>query len=156
MKHLLLTTLALLALAPPVCAQTKLPHGSTAELKGVRRIFIDADAKDRERMLKVFRKNAKKIPGVQVVDYPADAEVTLIYRVDEGGIFGKDVTQPLPNGTTISTGPNYEIRAFAFGYVMKWTRILMQYDTTKSTIMPSWPSEQFAKQFVEAWAKANK
>lgn len=119
MKHLLLASLALLVLAPAVRIQSQ-EQGSPAELRGLTKIYIDEqmNRKDRERMLKVFEKNARKLPGVEVVDAPGDADVWLLYRVSSVGGFGRRNREPDSDGLEVPTGSNYHARVYAYGSVV--------------------------------------
>lgn len=161
MKHLLLTTMALLVLAPSAHTQN-IEYGSEADLKGIKKIFIDTgtDMKSRERMLKVFKKHAKEIPGVEVLDAPDGADVVLVYKADRETYVGGATTHDYGNGVKTTT-PTYRSIALGDGAVIaqgkdERTRLLMSFHGSASYRWTAWPCEQFAKKFVEAWAKANK
>lgn len=160
MKHMLLASLAVLALASSADAQVT-DHGSRIGLRGVKKIFIDIDMhrKDRERILEVLEKNAKEMPGVEVVDSFKDAEVILYFRAPDGGVFEPETMHDMEAGTMAPLRRNDRKIYAAIGSVVAKelgsTRQLLRYDSSKGKLTDH-PSVEFAKAFVKAWAKANK
>ena len=74
-------TLLLLVLAPAALAQER-SQGSPSELKGLRRVYVDAGAsrKDRARIVEELQRS--KV-GVEVVDAPEGAELILLFSADK-------------------------------------------------------------------------
>jgi hypothetical protein len=162
MKYFFLGCLLLtFALAPSVRAQSY-HKGFKSELRGVKKIFIDTvkNIKDREWILDVLQKNAKKLPGVEVVDRLEDADVWLsfestrrdYYDVHRGSdrVDGKG-PQVLPYHTAIRG-----VGAVRMSDKIGGIRELMSFDRSRDGVGDDWPARQFAKEFVKAWAKANK
>lgn len=89
MKYFFLVYLVFtLSLAPSIRAQS-IHQGFKSELKGVKKIFIDTgtNSKDRDQILEVLWKNAKKLSGVEVVNRPEDADVWLTYSATKRGYY---------------------------------------------------------------------
>ena len=98
-----------------------------------------------------------------------DAEVILYYSSGEGGYFGRDTRDPVGTrerepvdvgAESVATGSNYERLPLAWGEVevpdkLGGRRVVLKFDSSKVRLV-DWPSTQFAKAFVKAWAKANK
>ena len=160
MKRLLLVSLAVLAFTPSANGQVK-DYGSRIGLRGVKKIFLDTDMyrEDRKRILEVLEKNAKEMPGVEVVDSVADAEVILYFRSPEGGVSEPETMHSMEDNRTMSPLRRNDRRIHvAIGLVVAkelgTTRQLLRYDSSKGRLVEP-PPVQFAKAFVKAWAKAN-
>lgn len=161
MKQLLLASFAILALASSADAQVK-DYGSRIGLRGVKKIYVDTDmhSKDRERILEVLEKNAKEMPGVEVVDSVADAEVLLYFRAPEGGVAEPQTMHNMDDNRTMKPLERNDRRIYvAVGLVVAKelgsTRRLLRYDSSRGRLVEP-PSVLFAKAFVKAWVKANK
>lgn len=161
MKQLLIAALALLALTPSSHAREGKPDPG-AGLKGVKKVFIEAgrDKEDREMILKVLKRNAKKLEGVEVVESLGEAEVWLYYSATKGGSFGPPPSPRAPrDGVGDSTGYNPIIVATANIKVRdartgEWHEVLRL--GSRGSNWPGSPAEKLAKEFVSAWVKANK
>lgn len=157
MKHLLLVALALLALAPPAQAQTT-DHNSKSWLKGVKKIYIDAeDPQDYERILDALKEDGTKLIGVVVVNHISKAEVVLQYWVSISR-YSRGVTQSMENGRAPSTGPSYDPSS-ATGLVWEVDKLggrrkLLTYEGYNG-LRTGESAAKFAKAFVKAWLKAN-
>ncbi len=125
-------------------------YGKPAELKGLTHIFIDTgpDVGNFNRIKnKIVEAN---LPGIKIVDSMDDAEVTLTFRGDHEqvveGSRGDIETRNIRTGKALVTIPSKS---------GKRLRVLMNFEDKQGMFKTKYPSEKFAKQFVEAYKEAN-
>lgn len=153
-----LTAITSLAQKQPV-----VEYGKPDELKGITKIFIStgADMTNRQRMLKVFEKEKKKIPDIVILDSPEGAEVVLGFNADrETYLAGVITNTPTNAGDSTTSSPTYRNVYTGAGIVFvpkdeNRMRVLMDFSGSARFRWTDWPSEQFAKAFVKAYIKAN-
>ncbi|HWS85591.1 MAG TPA: hypothetical protein VN282_01250 [Pyrinomonadaceae bacterium] len=147
------TLLLLLASASPAQEHVS---GSPAELKGLRRIYVDAGAKERGRIVGELRKSKT---GVEVVDAPEAAELILVFLADKvraaaGMEQQRDV---LGNPTGKTEMKHVDIDAgYGSAYVSLaggGRRVLFTWQGKKKLFAS--PAHKFASAFVKEYRKAN-
>jgi hypothetical protein len=158
MRLLTAVTLLLLVFAPASRAQER-SQGSPSELKGLRRVYVDAGAsrKDRARIVEELQRS--KV-GVEVVDTPEGAELILLFSADKvtaaAGMEKKLDVLGNPNG---QTEPKYVDIDSGYGsaYVPApgggGGRVLFTWEGRKKLFAS--PAQKFAKAFVKEYRKAN-
>lgn len=157
MRLLMAVTLLLLVFAPVSRAQGR-GQGSPSELKGLRRVYVDAGAsrKDRARIVEELQRS--KV-GVEVVDAPEGAELILLFSAEKiktaAGVEQKLDVLGNPTG---KTEPKYvDIDAgYGSAYVPVpggGRRVLFTWEGRKKLFTS--PAQKFAKAFVKEYRKAN-
>jgi hypothetical protein len=157
MRLLTAVTLLLLVFAPASRAQER-SQGSPSELKGLRRVYVDAGAsrKDRARIVEELQKS--KV-GIEIVDAPERAELILLFSADKvttaAGMEQQRDVLGNPNG---KTEPRYVDVDAGYGsaYVPAsgdGRRILFTWSGRKQLFAS--PAQKFAKAFVKEYRKAN-
>jgi hypothetical protein len=157
MRLLTAVTLLLLAFAPASRAQER-SQGSPSELKGLKRVYVDAGAsrKDRERIVGALRKS--KV-GVEVVDAPEAAELILLFSADKvRAAAGMEKKLDVLGNPTGQTEPKYvDIDAgYGSAYVPAaggGRRVLFTWQGRKKLFES--PAGKFADAFVKEYRKAN-
>lgn len=143
----------------------QLQDGSTYELRGVTRIYVDADG-NREEQANIVGEILERLPKLQIVDAPSESEVVLTFKtsdrktidtVEPKTIFGPP-KQPFekPKGTY---NVNYEF-ALGEGTVVKRLsateqKLLMRFENKRFNPLQRRPSTNFARAFVKAYKQAN-
>ena len=157
----LLCCAAFVVAQQPAPAALQIEYGSPAELKGVKKIFIDTgmDMKNRERMLKEFSK--AKLADLVLLDSPEGAEVLLLFNADRNTYFAGMTTNPSPGAGWPSTStPRYSTTDTGVGIVVipkgeNRARLLMQVEKSAYYRWDKWPSVSFVREFVKEYRKAN-
>jgi hypothetical protein len=143
--------------------QPVIEYGKPEELKGVAKVFIDTgtDMKNRERMLKVFEKEKRKIPDLMIIDSPEGADVILGFAAHIEPYMANIATRP-PLGPGVDAPPMRTYREAEKGvgkaFIRKGAnhvRILMEFSGSARSNSTPRPSEQFAKAFIREYLKAN-
>lgn len=150
-------TLLLLVFAPASRAQER-SQGSPSELKGLRRVYVDAGAsrKDRARIAEELRRS--KV-GVEVVDAPGGAELILLFSAEKiKSAAGVEQKLDVLGNPTGKTEPRYVDIDLGYGSVYVPApggrrRVLFTWEGRKKLFAS--PAEKFAKAFVKEYRKAN-
>jgi hypothetical protein len=157
MRLLTAATLLLLVFAPASRAQER-SQGSPSELKGLRRVYVDASAsrKDRARIVEELQRS--KV-GVEVVDAPEEAELILLFSADKvRAAAGREKKLDVLGNPTGQTEPKYVDIDSGYGsaYVPApggHRRVLFTWEGRKKLFAS--PAQKFAKAFVKEYRKAN-
>ena len=157
MRLLTAVTLLLLAFTPASRAQER-SQGSPSELKGLRRVYVDAGAgrKDRARIVEELRKSKA---GVEVVDAPEAAELILLFSAGKvTAAAGTEKKLDVLGNPTGQTEPKYVDIDSGYGtaYVPApggGRRVLFTWEGRKKLFAS--PAQKFAKAFVKEYRKAN-
>ena len=142
-----------------------LQDGSTYELRGVKKIYVEAEGNPEEQA-NIIGEILERLPTLQVVDVASEADVVLAFKtsdrraidtVEPKTIFGPP-KQPFekPKGTY---NVNYEF-ALGEGTVTKRLsateqKVLMRFENRKYNPLQRRPSTNFARAFVKAYKQAN-
>jgi hypothetical protein len=156
-------------MAVTIAAQQPLiEYGSTAELKGVTRIYIYTDA-DLNLRNKLAGKVAKKLPQLKVTESARDAEIILSYSQDSArALTALIATEAGSEQAVIS--PRYDKVEYGNGLVVTRghekgaVRILMSWQKTKTSgggplqraVSGGDVASKFADAFIKAYINANK
>ena len=155
MRLLTAVTLLLLVCAPASRAQER-SQGSPSELKGLRRVYVDAGRKDRARIVEELQRS--KV-GVEVVDAPERAELILLFSADKvTAAAGMEKKLDVLGNPTGRTEPKYVDIDSGYGSAYVPTpgggrRVLFTWEGRKKLF--AGPAEKFAKAFVKEHRKAN-
>ena len=151
--HAAVTLLFLFATASP--AQERV-QGSPAELKGLKRVYVEAGAGERRSIVGELRKSKT---GVEVVDAPEAAELILVFSADKvraaaGMEQQRDV---LGNPTGKTEMKHVDIDAgYGSAYVPLaggGRRVLFTWQGRKKLFAS--PARKFASAFVKEYRRAN-
>ncbi|MET0645404.1 MAG: hypothetical protein ABW208_02220 [Pyrinomonadaceae bacterium] len=150
------TTLLLLC-APAYFAQERV-YGGPSELKGLKRIYVDAGAsrKNRERIVDELRKSKA---GIEVVEAPEAAELILLFAADTiKAAAGMEKKLDVLGNPTGQTEPKYvDIDAgYGSAYVPVaggGRRVLFTWEGKKKLFAS--PAQKFASAFLKEYRKAN-
>ena len=140
-------------------SQTPFEYGKPAELKGLSRIFVDtgADIKNYERIIQEIEKENFFV----VVEKLEDAEIFLVFQGGKEKVVTGATTRPIYGTNSTSTTVNEEKRSVGKGMVLikgkdkDRQRIIMDFESTKDTMIEKKPATKFAKEFIKAYRKAN-
>jgi hypothetical protein len=136
-------------------------YGKAEELKGVTKIFIytGTDVEVRQNMIKEI---AKKLPALQILDRPDDAEILILFAADSASFLSNLHTASTNIGGTVHSNstPTYHSVIFGKGTVVKPAgpdrmRVLMQFNESRHSVFERRPSTNIARDFVEAYLKVN-
>lgn len=152
-----LTAVALLSLfvAPASLAQER-GYAGPSELKGLKRVYVEAGAKERARIAAELRKSKT---GIEVVDAPESAELMLLFTADKiKAAAGVEKKLDVLGNPTGETEPRYvDIDAgYGSAYVPAaggGRRVLFTWEGKKKFLTS--PAEKFASAFVKEYRKAN-
>ncbi|HLM55502.1 MAG TPA: hypothetical protein VK422_05195 [Pyrinomonadaceae bacterium] len=152
----LLAAFALLLLLAPAGLSQERGFAGPSELKGVRRVFVDADQKNRERIVNELKETKL---GFEVVETPAAAEFVLLFSADKvktpaGVQLPADYEYHLPQKPVIT----YSDMEFGFGSAYVPTadggrRVLFSWEGEKKLTSKS--ATRFVAAFVREYKKAN-
>jgi hypothetical protein len=157
MRLLTAVTLLLLVFAQASRAQER-SQGSPSELKGLRRVYVDAGTgrKDRARIVEELQRSKT---GVEVLDGPEGAELILLFSADKvtaaagmekkPNVLGSYPDKPEPKYVDIDSG-------YGSAYVPApggRRRVLFTWEGRKKLFAS--PARKFAKAFVKEYRKAN-
>lgn len=154
----LLTAVTLLLLFVPASLAQERGPADPSELKGLKRVYVDAgdSRKNRERIVEELRKS--KV-GIEVVDAPESAELILLFStaMDRAAAGVEKKTDVLGNPTD-KTEPKYVDIEHGYGsaYVPAaggGRRVLFTWNGRKKFLTS--PAEKFASAFVKEYKKAN-
>ena len=149
--------LLLLLCAPAHFAQER-SYGSPSELKGLRRVYVDAGAsrKSRERIVGELRKSKT---GIEVVDAPERAELILLFSADtikaaagmekKPNVLGNYPDPPEPKYVDVDHGYGSAYVPAAGG----GRRVLFTWEGSKKLFAS--PARKFAGAFLKEYRKAN-
>ena len=153
MTRTLIISCVLLAyvLALPALAQNPtVEYGHPGELRGVKKVFVDAgtDIELRNRILEEIR---KRLPDLDIVPAPEAADIHLRFSLKEERSYG--VIVPVRGGIGgYSVGVGSVVKVLGENRV----RVLLSFKDTRTRFGERRPSTNFAREFVEAYRKANK
>jgi hypothetical protein len=122
-------------------AQDDFEYGAPAELKGLKKIYVDtrADLKSRERIIKEITDSKTDLTIVERAD---DAEIILLF---ESGFAVVDKQKR-------SSG-----KGFVFVRGRKASRrVVMNFESVKDLAIEKKPASKFARAFLDAYRKANR
>jgi hypothetical protein len=136
-------------------------YGSTADLKGVSKIFVDTglEMEVRENILKEISKSKKKIPDLEIVSRPEDAEVILVFGAKANSYLSGVNSSTSSSGITTSY-PIYRNVIRGNGTVIKLVgenrvRLIMSFEDSRTSRFERRPSTNFARKFIHAYMDAN-
>ena len=138
-------------------AQTQgleIENGSARELKGVQKIFIDANANDKKTIVALIK---QKLPQLTMVDTPETADVWIVFRVRTASFPANSVGAGFDSAGP-TTAVDYEI--MARGEVLKpvsggHARKLVEFKDSRRFFYEADLAASFAKSFIAAYRKAN-
>jgi hypothetical protein len=158
----------LLVLIPcsAVAQDLTIEYGTTSELRGVTKVFVDTgkDIRQREQIIKELRKS---LPSLIVVSRPEDAEVHLQFIIRDRAQSGSVIypyPYPVSRGSHVNIGvlvPDGGMAASeGVGVVLRQVgpnraRVLMSFRDAKGNPFERKPTTNFARNFVRAYKKAN-
>lgn len=154
----LLTVVTLLLFFVPASLAQEQGAAGPAELKGLKRVYVDAgaDRKNRARLVEALRKS--KI-GVEVVDAPEAAELILLYsagtvRAAAGmekkpNVLGNYPDPPEPRYVDVESGYGSAYVPVAGG----GRRVLFTWEGRKKLFVS--PAQKFVDAFIKEYRKAN-
>ena len=153
MVRTLIISCVLLAcvLALPALAQNPtVEYGHPGELRGVKNVFVDAgtDIELRNHILEEIR---KRLPDLNIVSAPEAADIHLRFSLKEERNYGVIV----PVGGRVgsySVGVGSVVKVLSENRV----RVLLSFKDTRTRFGERRPSTNFAREFVEAYRRANK
>ncbi len=123
-------------------------QGSTDELKGVMKVFIDTNMEKLHRA-DIVKEIQKKLPALEIVPKPEDADIHLKFSLQRKNQFDEGMPrQPRPVrgvGKVVKVVSNDRVR------------LLLEYEEERYRIKfgKRNPAEEFAKEFVKAYLGAN-
>ncbi len=138
-------------------AQTQtleIENGSARELKGVHKVFIDANDNDKNAIVAVIK---QKLPRVTIVGTRETADVWIVFRVRNASFPANSVGTGFDSAGS-TTAVDYEI--MASGEVVKpvsavRARSLVKFGDSRRFMYETDMAARFAKIFIEAYRKAN-
>ena len=147
---------ALLLLLAPAGLSQERGYAGPSELKGVRRVFVDADPKNRERIINELKGSGA---GFEVVETREAAEFVLLFSVDKvktvsGAQLPPDYEYHLPQ-KPVFTYSDMEV-GFGSAYVPTpdgGRRVLFSWEGEKKFTSSS--AARFVSAFVGEYKKAN-
>ncbi len=140
------------ALSLPALAQNPtVEYGHPGELRGVKKVFIDTgtDIELRNRILEEIR---KRLPDLTVVSAPEGADVHLRFALKEERNYGVVVPVGGRVGVPYSVGVGSVVKVLSGDRV----RVLWSFKDSRTRFGERRPSTNFAREFVEAYRRANK
>jgi len=181
---LMIVLIAQQPLAQQLAQQPSIEYGNPQELKGVTKIYVYTGSQLAVHQ-DIVKEIAKKLPQLQVMDKAEDAQITLMFGTDTASYFAGSSTTASGTGTTVSNGgiattngqasatstARYGTVTSGSGTVIKTVgpnrvRLLMDFNDTKRSgtglvgagisALHGSPSGNFAKEFINAYVKANK
>jgi hypothetical protein len=152
-----LTAVTLLLLFVPASLAQERGYAGPAELKGVRRVYVEADEKNRARIVDELRKSKT---GVEVVDVRETAELILSFSTDKvRTLTGVEIEPEYPgvNDGYLSNRASAKYsnveHAIGSAYVPSadgGRRVFFMWDGKQKNA-----SEKFADAFLKEYRKAN-
>jgi hypothetical protein len=143
--------LFLLLLFPvSVNAQT-FDYGKPIELRGLKRVFVDAgaDTKSRDKITKEIEK-AKL--GVEMLDSPDTAEVILVFNsgTDKRLVGSANRSNASIAEVVLSTGEGMVLIPKG-----ERSRLILSFHDVQQTVFERRPTSNFAREFIKAYKQAN-
>jgi len=138
--------LLILMFALPALAQTPvIEYGQPDELRGVTKVFVGLDAKQREV---VVREIKKQLPDLEIVSRPDESDIHLLFSLKETRDGRTEAV-----GTVVKLIDANRARAL-YSFKMDLSPIYEQHSIKKYGIERIMPLT-FAREFVRAYKKAN-
>ena len=139
-------------LALPVLAQNPtVEYGHPGELRGVKKVFVDTGT-DIELRNHVLEEVQKRLPDLTVVSAPEDADIHLRFSLKEERNYGVVVPAGGRIGVPYSVGVGSVVKVLSDNRV----RVLLSFKDSRTRFGERRPSTNFAREFVQAYQRANK
>ena len=139
-------------LALPVLAQNPtVEYGHPSELRGVKKVFVDAGT-DIELRNHILEEIQKRLPDLTIVSAPEDADIHLRFALKEERNYGLTVPVGGRIGVAYSVGVGSVVKVLSENRV----RVLFSFKDSRTRFGERRPSTNFAREFVEAYRRANK
>ena len=139
-------------LALPVLAQNPtVEYGHPSELRGVKTVFVDTgtDIELRNHVLEEIR---KRLPDLTIVSAPEGADIHLRFALKEERNYGVIVPVRSGIGVPYSVGVGSVVKVLSDDRV----RVLLSFKDSRTRFGERRPSTNFAREFVQAYQRANK
>lgn len=139
-------------LALPVLAQNPtVEYGHPDELRGVKKVFVDTgtDIELRNHILEEIR---KRLPDLTIVSAPEGADIHLRFALKEERNYGVIVPVRSGIGVPYSVGVGSVVKVIGDDRV----RVLLSFKDSRTRFGERRPSTNFAREFVQAYQRANK
>ena len=139
-------------LALPVLAQNPtVEYGHPSELRGVKKVFVDAgtDIELRNHILEEIR---KRLPDLTIVSAPEGADIHLRFSLKEERNYRVVVPAGGRIGVPYSVGVGSVVKVLSDDRV----RVLLSFKDSRTRFGERRPSTNFAREFVQAYQRANK
>ena len=136
----------------PVLAQTPtVEYGHPGELRGVQKVFVDTgtDIELRNHILEEIR---KRLPDLTIVSAPEGADIHLRFSLKEERNYGVIVPVRSGIGVPYSVGVGSVVKVLSDDRV----RVLLSFKDSRTRFGERRPSTNFAREFVQAYQRANK
>lgn len=139
-------------LALPVLAQNPtVEYGHPDELRGVKKVFVDTGT-DIELRNHVLEEIQKRLPDLNIVSAPEGADVHLRFSLKEERNYGVVVPAGGRIGVPYSVGVGSVLKVLGDDRV----RVLLSFKDSRTRFGERRPSTNFAREFVQAYQRANK
>ena len=139
-------------LALPTLAQNPtVEYGDPGELRGVRKVFVDTGT-DIELRNRILEEIQKRLPDLDIASAPEAADIHLRFSLKEERNYG--VIAPVGGrvGVAYSLGVGSAVKVLSGNRV----RVLWGFKDSRTRFGERRPSTNFAREFVEAYRRANK
>lgn len=152
MIRTLLISSVLLVFALPVFAQSPIvEYGQPGELRGVKDVFVDTGT-DIERRDRIREEILRRLPDLVIVSIPEAAAIHLRFSLKEEPNYGVIVPVGGRVGLPYSVGVGSVVKVLNENRI----RVLLSFKDSRTRFGERRPSTNFAREFVEAYRKANK
>jgi hypothetical protein len=154
MRQRLITACAFLVcvLALPILAQNPtVEYGHPSELRGVKKVFVDAGT-DIELRNRILAEIQKRLPDLTTVSAPEAADIHLRFSLKEQRDYGVIVPVGGRIGVPYSVGVGSVVKVLGENRL----RVLLSFKDSRTRFGERRPSTNFAREFVDAYRKANK
>ncbi len=143
--------LACVLTAPALAQNPTVEYGHPGELRGVKKVFVDAgtDIELRNRILEEIR---KRLPDLNIVSAPEGADIHLRFSLKEERNYGVVVPVGGRIGVPYSVGIGSVVKVVNENRM----RVLLSFKDARTRFGERRPSTNFAREFVEAYQRANK
>jgi hypothetical protein len=151
-KQLFFVAVFTFLIALPALAQEKqVEYGDSSELRGVQKIFVDTGT-DIELRNRIVAEIKKRLPALAIVSIPEDAPIHLIFSLKEERDYNVIVPVRGRIGIPYRVGAGSVVKVLDENRV----RVLLRFKDSRTRFGERRPSTNFAKEFVEAYQRANK